>query len=91
MSHIRSQFKSQYPNVDFLFVDYVSGSVSASNDSRFASGYGDFDVIADADDKVQNLLGGTMASTIVIDQNFIIQMNEEFKDGSRLHTLLNNL
>lgn len=91
MSHIRSQFKSQYPDVDIIFVDYVSGTINNARGAQTSSGYSDFDVIADYDDQLQSYLGGTMASTIVIDKNFTVLMNEEFKTGSQLSLVLNDL
>lgn len=91
MSHIRSRFVTQYPNIHFIFVDYVSGTVSETGRARSATGYSDFDVIADVNNQLQTALNGTMATTIVIDKNFIVQLHEEFKDGARLNVLLNQL
>jgi peroxiredoxin len=91
MSHIRSQFKNQYPNIEFMFVDYVSGSTTSSRGAQTSSGYSDFDVISDYDNALENYFSGTMASTIVIDKNFIVLMNEEFKTGSQLASILDNL
>lgn len=91
MSHIRSHFVSKYTNVDFMFVDYVSGSIAGARDAQTASGYRDFDVIADYDDTLQNYFSGTMATTIVIDKNLIVLMNEEFKAGSQLEAVLEGL
>lgn len=91
MSHIRSHFVNQYTHVDFIFVDYVSGSITSSQAAQTASGYRDFDVIADYDDGLQHYFSGTMASTIVIDKNMIILMNEEFKAGSQLEAVLEGL
>lgn len=91
MSHIRRNFRDEFPNVDFIFVDYVSGSINASLGAQRSSGYTDFDVIADFDDTLQNRLGGTMAITLVIDKNFTIRMNEEFKTGSHLMDVLHQL
>jgi len=91
MSHIRDTFKRQYPSVDFILVDYVSGTIAASEQSRTSSGYRDFDVIADVDNALERLFSATMASTVVIDKNFIVQFQEEFKDGSRLVNVLDQL
>jgi len=91
MNHIRQHIRDDYPNVDFIFVDYVSGSVSASYGAQRSSGYSDFDVLADINDVLQNRLGGTMATTVVVDKNFIVRMNEEFKTGSQLTAMLDQL
>ena len=91
MSHIRQSIQPNYPNVDFVFVDYISGSISASRGAQESSGYTDFDVIADFDDVLQNRLGGNMAITLVVDKNFVVQLNEEFKTGSQLINTLNRL
>jgi len=91
MSHIRDTFKRQYPSVDFIFVDYVSGTVAASEQSRTSSGYRDFDVIADVDNSLERLFSATMATTVVIDKNSIVHFQEEFKDGSRLVNVLDQL
>lgn len=91
MSHIRDTLKSHYPSVDFMFVDYVSGTIAASEQARTSSGYRDFDVIADVDNSLERLFSATMATTVVIDKNFIVQFQEEFKDGSRLVNVLDQL
>lgn len=91
MSHIRRSFVSQYPNVDFIFVDYISGSINSARGAQTSSGYSDFEVIADFDDQLQNYLGGTMASTIVINKNFTVLMNEEYKTGAQLESILEGL
>ena len=91
MSHIRQHYRSQYTNVDFIFVDYVSGSISASLGAQQSSGYTDFDVIADFDDALEDRLGGNMAITLVVDKNFTVLMNEEFKTGTQLTSVLNQL
>ena len=91
MSHIRDTFLSAYPSVEFVFVDYVSGTVAISEQSRTSSGYRDFNVIADVDNSLEQLFGATMASTVVIDKNFIVLFQEEFKDGIRLTEILDAL
>lgn len=91
MSHIRTELKNAYPNVKFLLVDYVSGSVAYALDAQMASGYGDFDVIADYDNQLENLFNGTMASTIVIDKNFIVRYKGLFKTSDEIEKTLDNL
>ncbi|MFT6153686.1 MAG: peroxiredoxin [Bermanella sp.] len=91
MQYIRNNFRTEYNNVEFIFVDYVSGSINFSSRSQRSSGYSDFDVIADIDDNLQAIFSGTMATTVVIDKNFIIKMNEAFKTGDKLKSTLDLL
>lgn len=88
MQHIRSHLIPAYPNVKFVMVDYVSGSHSHSRASQINSGYSDFDVIGDTNDYLQDLLQGTMGSIVVIDKNFVVQLNEYFKNDQALKGIL---
>ena len=91
MSHIRSQIKPQYNNVDFIFVDYVSGSVVETMKVQRSSGYTDFDVIADINNELEIYFNGTMATTIIIDKNFIVKLNSLFKTGNEIKDKLDTL
>jgi thiol-disulfide isomerase/thioredoxin len=91
MTHIRNHLVDAYPNVSFVMVDYVSGSLQDSRSSQMASGYGDFEVIADTDDALQDLLQGTMGSIVVIDKNQVVLLNEYFKNDTSLMAVLDNL
>lgn len=91
MQHLRESFVPAYPNVQFVLVDYVSDSVSATYKNQRSAGYGDFLTISDHQNLLQNLFAGTMASTVVIDKNFVVQMAETFKTGEQLQVLLNAL
>jgi len=91
MSHIRSDVAPDFPSVDFLLVDYVTGSVSASRSAQVSNGYTDFRVLADADQSVLDLYHATMATTVVIDRSGVVQMNEDFKDGTKLREVLEAL
>lgn len=91
MQHLRESFVPAYPNVQFVLVDYVSDSVSATYKNQRSAGYGDFLTISDHQNVLQNLFAGTMASTVVIDKNFVVQMAETFKTGEQLQVLLNAL
>jgi len=91
MSYMRNYVVPNYPNVRFYFVDYVTGSVSASRQAQQSNGYTDFDVLVDTNNAIQNLYNATMGTTIVIDSNGIIKMNEDFKDGSKLAYVLSAL
>ena len=91
MTHIRNHLVDSYPNVSFIMVDYVSGSLQDSRASQLASGYSDFDVIADTDDALQDLLQGTMGSIVVIDKNQVVLLNEYFKNDASLVAILDAL
>lgn len=91
MSYIRNQIKPQYDNVDFIFVDYVSGSVSEALGIQQSSGYTDFSVIADINNDIETYFNGTMATTIIIDKNFVVRLNGLFKTGNEISDTLNNI
>jgi len=91
MNYMRQYVVQNYPNVQFYFVDYVSGSMSASRQAQQSNGYTDFTVLVDTNHAIQELYGATMGTTIVIDTNGIVKMNEDFKDGSKLFDTLSVL
>lgn len=91
MSYMRNYVVPNYPNVRFYFVDYVSGSVSTSRQAQQSNGYTDFDVLVDTNHAIQDLYNATMGTIIVIDSSGIIKMNEDFKDGSKLISILNSI
>ncbi len=91
MSHIRNQLLPNHSNVKFMFLDYVSGSVAYALDAQKANGYTDFDVIADYDNRLESYFNGTMASTIVIDKNFVVRFKGLFKTSDDLSQILNSL
>lgn len=88
MNYIRSYIMPSFTNVVFYFVDYVSGSVTASRQAQLANGYADVNVLVDSDLNVLNLYGATMGSTVVIDQSGTVLMNEDFRDGAHLFEVL---
>ena len=88
MSYMRSYVVPNYPNVSFYFVDYVTGSVTASRQAQVSNGYTDFRVLVDADKWVQETYHATMGTVVVIDSNGIVKMNEDFKDGTKLNEIL---
>lgn len=91
MQHIQQHFISAYPNVDFLFVDYLTDSVTNTRSTQLSQGWDGFDTISDFDNTLENLFDGTMAITVVIDKNSVVLLNEEFKNGARLEEALENL
>jgi len=76
--------------VVYGLVDYVSGSVSATYAQASANGYltPKFDVLADVDQAVLNQFNGAMGTTIIIDSDGTILMNEDFRSGETLVEIL---
>ncbi|MBV6494101.1 MAG: Thiol-disulfide oxidoreductase ResA [Turneriella sp.] len=81
-----------HPNVRFVFVDYVSASLSDTISMQHYSGYDGkpIDVAFDETQRVMNTYGATMASTIVVDSTGKVRMNETYKKV-RLDNLLSTL
>ncbi len=86
MSAMRSGIIPVYPDVRFFAVDYVSGSVADARNAEVSNGYvgSGFTVLADMHQTVLTAYQGTMGTTVVIDKDGVIRMNEDFKDGTRL-------
>ena len=91
MNHMRHNIVPNFSNVSFYFIDYVTGSVSSSQQAQVENGYTDFRVLVDADHFVLDTYNATMGTVVVIDSNGIVQMNEDFKDGSKLFDVLTAL
>ena len=91
MSHMRSHIMPDFPNVKFLLVDYVSGSVDRSRSAQLSNGYATLDVLVDSNETVLNQFNATMGTTVVIDNSGIVRMNEDYKDGSKLYDTLEAL
>lgn len=89
MSYISSAIMPNYPQTAFLMVDYVSGSVSQSRRSQVENGYQALTVVADADQSLLDQFHATMATTVVISQDKVVLLNEDFKNGARLIDTLN--
>ena len=90
-SVIKNDFQSQYPNVDFVLVDYVSSTNTYSRSQQQNEGFTSFDVIADTDNQLENALSGTMGSIVVIDTGYTVLMNESFNNSAKLRAVLDNL
>ncbi len=91
MSHMRAAIMPAFPDVKFLVVDYVSGSVERSRAAQLANGYAGMTVLVDIHEQVLNQFDATMGTTVVIDSSGIIRMNEDYKDGSKLYQTLEAL
>ncbi len=90
MSNMRSNVVPSFPAVGFYLIDYVSGTYTEAGNAAAASGYvgGAFTTLADTGQLLLNSFQATMGTTVVIDSSGIVRMNEDFKDGSRLQSVL---
>ncbi|MDX8377453.1 MAG: redoxin family protein [Mariprofundales bacterium] len=80
-------------NVKYVLIDYVSGSVVATQASEAANGYRGSPFISLSDDQ-QNELNrwhAAMGTVIVLDANGTVLMNEDYKDGTRTLQILSIL
>lgn len=91
MNHMLINVMNKYPNVRYLIVDYLSGSISSAELSQTNNGYENLTVLFDENKKLLNQFNANMATTIVIDKNSNILMNETYKNGARLLETLNSL
>jgi peroxiredoxin len=93
MSHMLAATIPSFPDVGFFAVDYVSGTVTAALSSEIANGFADtpFSVLADTNHTLLQNYQATMGTTIVIDSGGIVRMNEDYKDGARLTSVLSIL
>lgn len=91
MGHMRASYISQYPEVQFFLVDYVNATVVDARSAQLSSGYGDMRVLADTNRTVWGLYDGDMGITVVVDSNGIVQMNQDYRDGSKLGEVLESL
>jgi peroxiredoxin len=92
MSHLRSTTIPIFPDVGFYAVDYVSGSVIDAGNAANANGFaGSFTVLADINHVLLNNFQATMGTTVVVDSTGIVRMNEDYRDGSRLNSVLAGL
>jgi peroxiredoxin len=90
MSHMRSAVMPGYPDVAFIAVDYVSGSVADALASQNANGYGGpgFTVAADIGQGVLHAYAATMGTTVVVDNTGVVRMSEDYGNGSVLQATL---
>jgi hypothetical protein len=71
--------QDDYPNVKFLMVDFVSGSISQSKNSQRDNAYNHMTTLVDNNDLLQDRYKGKMASTIIINSQHEILFNEVYK------------
>lgn len=91
MQHIKKHLITDYPNVDFIFVDYVSSSIQMSRETQVASGYQSSLVIADIDNQLEDSLSASMSTFVIIDKNFVVQYNQVFQSDTDIRSTLEKL
>lgn len=94
MDHMRKQVIPNYPNVRFLIIDFISGTVTDSRTAQEDNGYTDLTVLVDSIQEVQHLYDANMGTTVVIENagsHGIVRMNEDYKDSVKLTETLDAL
>jgi len=91
-SILRGPLKNN-PDVDFIVVDYVSGTVEGAKNAAMAGGYAQspFIILVDERRKVLETYRATMGTTVVIGKDFVIRMLEEYKSQAQLEEILAGL
>lgn len=90
-SHMRADIMPAYPGVHFFLVDYVTGSISDSRAAQEANGFADMEVLVDIGQALFTTYRASMGTTVLIDASGIVRMNEDYKDGARLLSTLEQL
>jgi len=80
-----------FPNVKFFLIDYVSGTISQAYITQNSYGYDSMTVLVDEIQHVYDLYNAAMGTAVVIDNAGIVQMNEDYKDGTKLTQTLTAL
>ena len=94
MTHLRNTVIPNYPNVRFLIIDFVSGTITDSRTAQVNNGYTDLTVLVDLDAEAVINYEGTMGTTVVIQDSGgqgIVLMNEDYKDSVKLTQTLDSL
>jgi peroxiredoxin len=93
MSHAVRNVIPSFPDVRFFAVDYLTASVAQAKEAASNAGYlnSGFIILADINQQLAHDYAGTMGTTVVIDSNGVIRMNEDYRDGSRLQSTLSGL
>ncbi len=77
--------------VVYVAVDYVSGTVAMARTAEVSNGYAGsaFRTVVDTNQTVMNQMHASMGTTVVINQNGLVLMNEDYRTGQNLRTILN--
>lgn len=90
MFDMETEVMPNYPNVRFLIIDYVSGTVALSRDAQVSNGYANLTVLVDSIQEVLNLYQATMGTTVVIENagsHGTVRMNEDYKRSRLIEAL----
>lgn len=90
LDDLRYSVIPNFPTVFFYVVDYTCASVDEARNWELTTGFegAGFTVLADTQRAVLNMYQATMGTTVVIDKNGVVLMNEDYKDGTRLQSIL---
>ena len=95
MDHIQFDIMPKFADakITYLAVDYLSGSTALTRQSQQESGFsgGKWLAAADPGQVVTNIFTATMGTTVVIDRNGVVRMNEDFRTGENLTATLKEL
>lgn len=93
MSHAVSYVMPAFPDVRFFAVDYLAGSITGAKEAASNAGYlnSGFTILADVNQLLMHDYSATMGTTIVIDSSGVIRMNEDYRNGAALQTVLSGL
>ncbi|MDH4184814.1 MAG: TlpA family protein disulfide reductase [Nitrospinota bacterium] len=95
-SHMQSILRNvlpKHPDVAFLIVDYVTGTVEGAQRAAQAGGYAQSAYTILVDQRQDALLdyGATMGTTVVVDSGGVIRMIEDYRGEARLDEALAGL
>ncbi len=80
------------PDIRFILVDYVSGTLAATKSAAIANGYyNSTGVVSDNSGGLSKTFAGTMGTVVVLDSANTVRMNEDFRDGQNLVKILPQL
>jgi len=91
INNIEKRIVGKYPDVEIYLVDYVSDTVDETRSNQIMGGYETLNTAFDKNGLLVKLFSATMGTTVVIDRNSVLRMNEDFKDGQRLDDVLSYL
>ncbi len=93
IDHMMQNVIPVFPRTKIFIIDYVSGSVHEVRSNVMANGYAQapFSVLTDLDNSILDAYAATMGTTVVLDPSGIIRMNEDYKDGTKLRQILEDL
>jgi peroxiredoxin len=90
LEQLRDAIIPSFPSLRYFAVDYVSGNVVNAQNTAVQNGFGGapFTVLVDTNQGVYKSYKANMGTTVVIDAAGAIRMNEDYKDGVRLQSIL---